>query len=70
MVLETPDGRLVGLEVKATTKVKSNDFQDLKSLQESFPKRFTRGVVLHVGEQVVPFGDNLWAVPLGGLWAT
>lgn len=69
VVLETADGRLVGLEVKAATTVRSNDFQGLKALQESFPERFCRGVVLHFGEQAVPFGDKLWAVPLGSLWA-
>ena len=69
MVLETPDGRPVGLEVKAAATVRSGDFQGLKSLQESFPKQFCRGVLLHFGEQVVPFGDKLWTVPLGRLWA-
>lgn len=69
VVLETADGRLVGIEVKAAATVRRSDFQGLKALQESFPKRFCRGVVLHFGEQTVPFGDKLWAVPLGSLWA-
>ena len=69
VVLETPDGRLVGVEVKAATTVGSKDFQGLKALREGFPRRFCRGVVLHFGEQAVPFGDGLWAVPLGSLWA-
>jgi hypothetical protein len=26
--------------------------------------------VLYSGEQLISFGDRLWAVPLGVLWAT
>jgi hypothetical protein len=26
-------------------------------------------VVIYTGEQTVPLGDRLWAVPLSGLWA-
>ena len=32
-------------------------------------KRFARGVVLYTGDQLVPFEEKLWAVPLGVLWA-
>ena len=48
--------------------VRSGDFQGLRALQKSFPKQFCRGVFLHFGEQVVPFGAKLWTVPLGSLW--
>ena len=69
VVMERADGRLVGLEVKAATTVGRGDFRGLRALQESVPDRFCRGVVLHFGERVVPFGDNLAAVPIGSLWA-
>jgi len=30
--------------------------------------RFVRGVVLYTGDQVLPFGDRLVAMPLAALW--
>jgi uncharacterized protein len=54
MLLEAPDQRLVGIEVKASASISQSDF---------------RGVVLYTGEQLLPFGEQLWAVPLGVLWA-
>ena len=30
---------------------------------------FLRGVVLYLGENVLPAGQNLWAVPISELWA-
>lgn len=68
-VLESADGRVVGIEVKAAKAVSSSDFDGLRKLQEVAGRAFHRGVVLHDGDQVVPFGERLCAVPVGGLWA-
>jgi predicted AAA+ superfamily ATPase len=67
-VLERSDGRIVGVEVKASVSVERKDFRGLAALQEEAPARFERGVVLHLGENFVPFGENLWALPLSALW--
>jgi len=40
----------------------------LRLLQEGLGGRFLHGVVLHTGDQVVPFGHELWALPLNALW--
>jgi hypothetical protein len=32
-------------------------------------QQFQAGVVLHLGNQIVPFGDKLWLVPVTALWA-
>lgn len=67
-VLEARDGRVVGVEVKASATVGSKDFAGLRALQEDAGERFQRGVVLYTGQQVVPFGDRLTALPMGALW--
>lgn len=67
LVLETPDRRVVGVEVKSGL-VGPSDFRGLRALAELAGKRFHRGVVLYAGRETVPFGDRLWAVPLSGLW--
>ncbi|MGI5869317.1 MAG: hypothetical protein ACOX9C_07740 [Kiritimatiellia bacterium] len=41
----------------------------LKELREQLGKRFITGVVLYIGDNLIPFGDQLWLVPLPILWA-
>ena len=68
LLLEHPDGRLVGVEVKASASPTAGDFRGLKALQAEYPERFHRGFVLHLGERAVPFGERLHALPVSSLW--
>ncbi len=68
-VLENRLGQITGLEVKASATVEGKDFKGLRHLQETEPAIFQRGIVLYAGREVVPFGENLWAVPLSVWWA-
>lgn len=67
-VLEKPNGQLVGIEVKKRDQVDSSDFKGLEKLQSLTGKDFICGIVLYSGQEVVPFGKNLWAVPISNLW--
>ena len=69
VVLERPDGSVAGIEVKASASVGASDFAALKTLRNQLGQLFRAGVVLYLGDQVVPFGDKLWLVPLPALWA-
>ena len=69
VVLEKADGSVAGLEVKASATVGTSDFAALQELRGKLGRRFCAGVVLYVGDRVVPFGDKLWLVPLPVLWA-
>lgn len=69
LVLETPAGRVVGIEVKASASITQGDFDGLRELAQVAGGGFARGVVLYTGEQLMPFEENLWAVPLSVLWA-
>jgi len=68
LVLEDAAGRLVGIEVKASATVEARDFSGLRVLVHERPRQFHRGMVLHLGREVVPFGERLHAVPLRALW--
>jgi predicted AAA+ superfamily ATPase len=68
-VLEKPDGSLVGIEVKARDNVSLDDFKGLKELEVQTREDFRCGVVLYRGKNTIPFGENLWAVPINALWA-
>lgn len=47
----------------------AKDFRGLKKLREAVGSRFTTGVVLYDGEDSIPFGKGLFAVPLSRLWS-
>ncbi len=68
IVLESPAGALVGLEVKASSTVTASDFNGLRILAEETGPRFHRGIVLYQGSEVIPFGPKLLAVPITRLW--
>ncbi|MDX2179188.1 MAG: ATP-binding protein [Bryobacteraceae bacterium] len=63
ILVESPAGQVVGIEVKAAASVGAQDFRGLKSLAEAIGKKFHRGIVLYAGDEAVAFGDRLWAVP-------
>ena len=67
-VLEKTDGKLTAVEVKQRDSLTSSDFKGLKELQRLTGKDFICGIVLYQGRDVVPFGHNLWAVPISNLW--
>ena len=71
VVAEAPDGRVAGVEVKSAATVHQADFRHLARLRDLLDAsggRFVRGVVLYTGDQVLPFGDRLTALPLAALW--
>ncbi|MGH3322458.1 MAG: ATP-binding protein [Streptosporangiaceae bacterium] len=68
LVMEARDGGVVGVEVKASATVRDTDFAGLRALASLTGERFRRGVVLHNGDEVVPFGRKLVAAPLHALW--
>jgi hypothetical protein len=69
IVLEDSAGRLVGIEVKASSTLSGSDVRGLHALASQAGKRWVRGVVLYTGTEVIPFASNLHAVPLPLLWA-
>ncbi|PKQ34694.1 MAG: hypothetical protein CVT61_09760 [Actinobacteria bacterium HGW-Actinobacteria-11] len=68
-VLETPDGRVVGVEVKATSTVRASDAAGLNTLRERVGERFVAGYVLHTGSSSVAVGERIAAVPMDAIWA-
>jgi predicted AAA+ superfamily ATPase len=67
-VLEDSRGRLVGVEVKASSSPSDRDFKGLRALAATVGPRFHRGVVLHTGKTAAPMGEGLWALPIEVLW--
>jgi hypothetical protein len=61
-------GRVVGIEVKASSTVTAADFKGLKALATDAKRQFVRGVVLYTGQEMLPFGEHLLALPVSALW--
>ncbi|MEU0316446.1 ATP-binding protein [Nocardioides sp. NPDC006273] len=68
LILETPDGRVAGLEVKATSRVGRSDNKWLSQLRDKLGSRFVGGLILNTALTATPFGDRIAAVPLDILW--
>ena len=67
-LLETPDGRVVGIEVKAAATVQAKDLTGLALLRDKLSDRFVGGYVLHTGPSVRMVADRVTAVPIDALW--
>ena len=55
------------LKLNQEDRVDKSDFKGLEALQALTEDDFICGIVLYRGKDVVPFGDNLWAVPMSSL---
>jgi hypothetical protein len=68
IVIENGAGQLMGVEVKATATVHHSDLRGLKKFASLAGHQFKTGVILYDGQDTMPLGDGLWAVPLSSLW--
>jgi predicted AAA+ superfamily ATPase len=68
-VLETPDRRILGIEVKLSMSVNEADFRHLRAMRDRQGDQFVCGVFFYCGRHALPFGDRLLALPASSLWA-
>ena len=68
IVVENRRGQVVGVEVKAAATVTRADFRGMRRMAEACQERFVMGIVFYDHDQIVPFGDRMFAVPLSLLW--
>ncbi|MGH2361506.1 MAG: ATP-binding protein [bacterium] len=68
LVLESPSGKLVGVEVKAAASIGDGDFKGLRTLRALAGRKFHRGILLYGGNMVVPFGEGFTALPVTSVW--
>jgi len=68
IVLQNRRGQVVGIEVKSSATAADADFSGLRHLQARLGEDLLAGFVLYLGQQTLPFGDRLRAIPLSVLW--
>jgi len=67
-ILENRGGQIVAIEVKSSTGVDSKDLKGLIELREALGERFIRGIVIYTGQEIIPLGTKLQAMPVQALW--
>lgn len=70
LVLDSRDGRVSAIEIKAARDVDETDFRHLRWLRDELEERFVNGIVLHLGERTLPAGDRLTSMPISALWSS
>jgi predicted AAA+ superfamily ATPase len=64
IVIEDNRGYVIAVEVKLSASPSPRDFSGLKVLQDHLKKKFVRGVLIYTGNDVVPYGKRLHAIPI------
>jgi len=66
-IVEKDNGEVLAIEVKLDSTLSEKDFKNLETCRNIIGSKFKRGVVLYPGQDLVPFGENFWAVPVNFL---
>jgi predicted AAA+ superfamily ATPase len=68
-IVENDNGEILGIEVKAGSAVSKNDCRPMLWFKNNIVKdKPFIGVVLYTGENVLPLGSDMFAVPIAALW--
>lgn len=70
LVIERSDGRVIGVEVKASMTVKPEDFSGLSIFADYAKDKFLHGVLYYSGDKILPFriSDTVFhALPISSL---
>jgi len=71
IVLELSDSRIVGIEVKASSTIREQDFKGLNKLGELVGEQFKYGIIFYTGSRLLPFSSDkklYFAIPLSLFW--
>ena len=68
IVIERSNSEIIGIEVKASASVKTQDFRGLVTLAEFAGKAFKAGILFYTGQEILPFKQGaitFYALPIG-----
>lgn len=68
LVLETDDGCVLAVEVKAAARVSGDDFRGMRKLRDVLGDAFIAGVALYTGVRSYTYEDRLHVMPIDRLW--
>ncbi len=69
LVIELPDeGAVIGLEIKAASKISPSDWRGLRRMRDDLGSRFRAGLVMYTGDAPYRLGEDIYGVPIDRLW--
>lgn len=68
-MLEHPDGRIAGIDVKATSTPRAAHLRGLRFLADRLGDRYHDGVLMTAAPEATPFGPRIAALPVSALWS-
>jgi hypothetical protein len=68
LVLETWDGRVLAIEVKAGGRVPGESMAGFRFLKDKLGDRFLGGLALHLGQRAYTYEGKLHILPIDRLW--
>jgi len=69
LVIELADGRVIGIEVKASTTYRGDQFNGLRTMRDLLGDRFAGGFVLSTATTGYRYSDRLYGLPVSALWS-
>lgn len=69
IIVEFPDGRIIGIEVKAAASANRTDARHLIWLRDQLGDRMICGLVLHAGRHTFRIEERIQAAPIAALWS-
>jgi predicted AAA+ superfamily ATPase len=70
LILQDASGKVVGIEVKASTTVRGEDFKAMRHVARLAGSAWMAGIVLYAGNSTASFGDTMRAMPISAIWQT
>ena len=68
VVAELRDGRIIGIEIKASATSGPADARHLRWLKDGVGAMFALGIIFHTGPRPTRLDDGIWAIPICALW--
>ena len=68
LIIEYPDGRIVGIEVKSGATPSHADSHGLRLLRDRLGERFHHGYLASTAPEAHPISDRISAIPVTALW--
>ncbi|MFF5083019.1 hypothetical protein ACFY36_38750 [Actinoplanes sp. NPDC000266] len=54
--------------MKAGATIRAEDTRGLRHLADAAGEQFVAGLILYTGQQTLPFGEKIRALPMDALW--
>jgi predicted AAA+ superfamily ATPase len=68
-VIENDRGEILGIEVKSSSSFSVSDARHMIWFKQNIAKdKPFIGVILYTGENTLPLGNDIYAVPMAALW--